>query len=62
MNQYIKFQIQSCGTTIDIVSSATVALDIYTKCVGPSVQILGQDSFGNCRVLQSKTRGLKGYK
>lgn len=57
----IHYQVESCGTTLEITTNKTTAIDCYTKSTAPEVKLLALDTSGNLHTLQRKTHGFSGH-
>ncbi len=61
MRTYTQYQVQSCGTTLEMTKSHKIADEVFRTAVGPHVMLLGQDSEGNLTKLQEKYNGFSGH-
>lgn len=53
---FTQYIVESCGTTLEITKNKDIALDVYSKTVGPVARVLGQDALGNLHTLYYRTR------
>lgn len=53
---YEQYIVESCGTTLEITKRKDIAVDVYSKAVGPVISILGQDSLGNLHTLYKRIK------
>lgn len=57
----IHYQVESCGTTLEITTNKATAVDCYIKSAAPEVKLLALDINGNLHTLQRKTYGFSGH-
>lgn len=53
---FTQYIVESCGTTLEITKNKDIALDVYSKTVGPVAKVLGQDLMGNLHTIYQRTR------
>lgn len=57
----IHYQVESCGTTLDITKDKLAAIACFDSSTGPEVKLMALDINSNLHTLQRKTHGFSGH-